>query len=49
MRSREKISSAAGLSNDLAVWRNLCSDGMDLARHAHRFITEQFYLNRVAA
>lgn len=32
---------AQGLSNDLAVWRNLWSDGMDLARHAHGFITAQ--------
>jgi D-psicose/D-tagatose/L-ribulose 3-epimerase len=31
---------APGLSNDLAVWRNLCNDGADLARHAHQFITE---------
>lgn len=40
---------ARGLSNDLAVWRNLWSDGADLARHAHQFITEQLFLNRVAA
>ena len=40
---------APGLSNDLAVWRNLWSDGADLARHAHQFITEQLFLNRVAA
>ena len=42
-------SSRKGLSNDLAVWRNLWSDGADLARHAHQFITEQLFLNRVAA
>jgi D-psicose/D-tagatose/L-ribulose 3-epimerase len=29
---------AAGLSNDLAIWRNLWSDGEDLARHARTFI-----------
>lgn len=32
---------APGLSNDLAVWRDLWSDGEDLARHAHTFITNQ--------
>ncbi|WP_433179749.1 sugar phosphate isomerase/epimerase family protein [Actinoallomurus sp. CA-150999] len=37
----ESFSSAvvmAGLSNDLAIWRNLWSDGEDLARHARGFI-----------
>jgi len=29
---------AQGLSNDLAIWRNLWDDGADLARHAYRFI-----------
>jgi D-psicose/D-tagatose/L-ribulose 3-epimerase len=29
---------ARGLSNDLAIWRNLWSDGEDLARHAREFI-----------
>lgn len=29
---------APGLSNDLAIWRNLWSDGEDLARKAHAFI-----------
>jgi D-psicose/D-tagatose/L-ribulose 3-epimerase len=29
---------AAGLSNDLAIWRNLWDDGEDLARHARAFI-----------
>jgi D-psicose/D-tagatose/L-ribulose 3-epimerase len=29
---------APGLSNDLAIWRNLWSDGADLARHARAFI-----------
>jgi D-psicose/D-tagatose/L-ribulose 3-epimerase len=32
---------AAGLSNDLAVWRNLWTDGDDLARHARAFIAGQ--------
>jgi D-psicose/D-tagatose/L-ribulose 3-epimerase len=39
---------AQGHSNELAVWRNLWSDGADLARHAHKFITEQLYLSQVA-
>jgi D-psicose/D-tagatose/L-ribulose 3-epimerase len=37
----ESFSSAAvmaGLSSDLAIWRNLWSDGEDLARHARGFI-----------
>lgn len=29
---------APGLSNDLAIWRNLWDDGFDLATAAHRFI-----------
>lgn len=29
---------ARGLSNDLAIWRNLWSDGEDLARHARAFV-----------
>lgn len=29
---------APGLSSDLAIWRNLWSDGEDLARHARTFI-----------
>ncbi|MEJ0004263.1 MAG: sugar phosphate isomerase/epimerase family protein [Pararobbsia sp.] len=32
---------ARGLSNDLAVWRNLWRDGMDLATHARSFIAAQ--------
>lgn len=47
----ESFSSAVvsrGLSNDLAVWRNLWSDGADLARHAHGFITEQLFLGNTA-
>ena len=32
---------AQGLSNDLAVWRNLWDDGMDLATHARQFILAQ--------
>ena len=31
---------SADLSDRLAVWRNLWSDGMDLAVHARRFITD---------
>ncbi|MEU3979276.1 sugar phosphate isomerase/epimerase family protein [Streptomyces sp. NPDC026672] len=31
---------APGLSNDLAVWRDLWSDGDDLARHARGFIAQ---------
>jgi D-psicose/D-tagatose/L-ribulose 3-epimerase len=37
----ESFSSAVvddNLSNALSVWRNLWSDGMDLAKHAHQFI-----------
>ncbi|GAA3596311.1 sugar phosphate isomerase/epimerase [Kineosporia mesophila] len=29
---------APGLSNDLAIWRNLWSDGADLAKHAHTYL-----------
>ncbi|GLY16208.1 sugar phosphate isomerase/epimerase [Kineosporia rhizophila] len=29
---------APGLSNDLAIWRNLWSDGMDLAKHAQSYL-----------
>jgi D-psicose/D-tagatose/L-ribulose 3-epimerase len=32
---------ARGLSNDLAIWRNLWSDGEDLARHARAFSENQ--------
>ncbi|MCW2879686.1 MAG: xylose isomerase protein [Sphaerisporangium sp.] len=35
-----------GLSNGLAIWRNLWSDGEDLARHAHDFITNQLAASR---
>jgi D-psicose/D-tagatose/L-ribulose 3-epimerase len=31
---------ARGLSNDLAIWRNLWDDGVDLAGHARRFIVD---------
>jgi D-psicose/D-tagatose/L-ribulose 3-epimerase len=44
----ESFSSAvvmAGLSNDLAIWRNLWSDGDDLARHARAFIAGQLAAN----
>jgi D-psicose/D-tagatose/L-ribulose 3-epimerase len=45
----ESFSSAVvmeGLSNDLAIWRNLWSDGDDLARHAHAYITTQLAASR---
>jgi D-psicose/D-tagatose/L-ribulose 3-epimerase len=32
---------APGLSNDLAIWRDLWSDGEDLARHARAFVAGQ--------
>lgn len=32
---------APGLSNDLAIWRNLWADGMGIARHARQFIAAQ--------
>jgi D-psicose/D-tagatose/L-ribulose 3-epimerase len=32
---------APGLSNDLSIWRNLWSDGEDLARHALSFMENQ--------
>ncbi|CCH77363.1 Xylose isomerase domain protein TIM barrel [Nostocoides japonicum T1-X7] len=31
---------APGLSNDLAIWRNLWDDGEDLARAAHAFVSD---------
>lgn len=40
---------ARGLSNDLAVWRNLWTDGVDLAEHARQFIAEQLFLSSPAA
>ena len=45
----ESFSSAVvdpGLSRTLGIWRNVWSDGMDLARHARRFISES--LDKVA-
>jgi len=35
-----------GLSNDLAIWRNLWDDGVDLAAHAHAFIASQLAASR---
>jgi D-psicose/D-tagatose/L-ribulose 3-epimerase len=35
---------SSAVVHPLAVWRNLCSDGDDLARHARSFIAER--LNR---
>lgn len=40
----ESFSSALvmpGLSADLAIWRNLWDDQVDLARHAHTFMRNQ--------
>jgi D-psicose/D-tagatose/L-ribulose 3-epimerase len=34
---------APGLSNDLAIWRNLWTDGDDLARHALAFMQAQLH------
>ncbi|GAB2740504.1 sugar phosphate isomerase/epimerase [Salinifilum aidingensis] len=34
------------LSDTLAVWRNLWDDNVDLARHAHRFITDELHAAR---
>ncbi|MEV4580695.1 sugar phosphate isomerase/epimerase family protein [Nonomuraea jabiensis] len=45
----ESFSSAVvmeGLSNDLAIWRNLWDDGEDLARHARAFIAGQLHTSR---
>jgi len=46
----ESFSSAVvdpNLSNTLAVWRNLWSDGMDLATSAHTFISEGLAKSRI--
>ncbi len=48
----ESFSSAVvdpALSNALAVWRNLWSDNVDLARHAHAFIDGQVRSARAGA
>jgi hypothetical protein len=37
---------ARGLSNDLAVWRNLWTDGEDLAVHAREFIANHLHATR---
>lgn len=34
---------APGLSNDLAIWRNLWTDGGDLAAHARRFMADHLH------
>jgi D-psicose/D-tagatose/L-ribulose 3-epimerase len=39
---------APGLSNNLAIWRNLWSDGEDLARHARTYIASQLDASRAA-
>jgi D-psicose/D-tagatose/L-ribulose 3-epimerase len=36
---------ARGLSNDLAIWRNLWTDGEDLAVHARTFMENQLHAN----
>lgn len=40
---------APGLSNDLAIWRNLWDDGEDLARSAHAFIDSGLAAGRAGA
>ncbi|MPY53257.1 sugar phosphate isomerase/epimerase family protein [Streptomyces acidicola] len=40
---------APGLSADLAIWRNLWSDGEDLARHARGFIAQHLAVSGVRA
>jgi D-psicose/D-tagatose/L-ribulose 3-epimerase len=37
---------ARGLSNDLAIWRNLWDDGEDLARHARTYLATQLAASR---
>ena len=37
---------APGLSNDLAIWRNLWTDGEDLARHARSYMADQLSASR---
>lgn len=39
---------AQGLSNDLAIWRNLWTDGPDLAAHARAFIASQIHATHAA-
>ena len=39
---------ARGLSNDLAVWRNLWTDSEDLAVHARTFLQNQLHASRAA-
>jgi D-psicose/D-tagatose/L-ribulose 3-epimerase len=39
---------APGLSNDLAIWRNLWDDGVDLAARAHEFLVEGLARGRAA-
>jgi D-psicose/D-tagatose/L-ribulose 3-epimerase len=48
----ESFSSAVvdpGLSNTLAVWRNLWTDGMDLATHAREFMSSGIELAQQAS
>ena len=37
---------ARGLSNNLAVWRNLWTDGQDLAIHARGFMSNHLHATR---
>ncbi|MFC6357184.1 sugar phosphate isomerase/epimerase family protein [Luethyella okanaganae] len=39
---------AAGLSQDLAIWRDLWNDGDDLAAHAHAFMANHLAVNASA-
>jgi D-psicose/D-tagatose/L-ribulose 3-epimerase len=39
---------ARGLSNDLAVWRTLWTDGEDLAVHAREFMANLLLASRAA-
>ncbi|MBV9230513.1 MAG: sugar phosphate isomerase/epimerase, partial [Chloroflexi bacterium] len=34
---------APGLSSTLAIWRNMWSDSVDLARHARKFIDDSLH------
>jgi D-psicose/D-tagatose/L-ribulose 3-epimerase len=39
----------ADLSRTLRIWRNVWTDGMDLARSARRYIAEQMEAARASA
>jgi D-psicose/D-tagatose/L-ribulose 3-epimerase len=40
---------AEGLSNDLAIWRDLWADGRELAEHAHAYLTTLLTVSRGVA